>query len=565
MTRGSSRRHGRAESARHVETAKRLLKLGKNAEALQSLLAADRLAPNDADTLAHLGSAYLAVGRLGPAIQVLRRSTSLRPTASAVHRDLGMALQAVGDYESAMTSLRAALALSPELVDVHAKLADLLFQKGRRGEAAVEFEQAAALSPGTPFARRARAMALVAEDRLAEAEEELRRLVAIDPSDGRALQLLGVLLQTAGSLDEAGATFERLIAIDPTNAGGYYGLLTSRRCKETDRPWIAKILSQLENTDWRRTLAPIEVDRQLMSFHFALGKILDDLGDYSDAMHHFHEANRARRRFGPFHREAIEHRVDSLIARFTPEFLARHRSVGRADRTPILIVGMPRSGTSLLERVVSSHPAVRGCGELDYWNERGPTWASAEPEVLAKAADPLVRPYLDLLRGDGGADIVRATDKMPFNFLWVGLVHLLLPDAVFVHCRRNAIDTCLSIYMTQFAAVWDFSSGLGDLVTYYRQYRRLTEHWRAVIPENRWIEVQYEDLVAEPEKTARALIAFCGLPWDFACLHPERLRRAVATASAWQARQPIYRTSVERWRRYEPWIGELRELADPKH
>jgi tetratricopeptide (TPR) repeat protein len=562
MTKGSTRRYARGEGARHVEAAKRFLKLSKNAEALTSLLAADRLIPNDADILAHLGSAYLRVGRFRQAIDVLRRAVALRPTAGDVHKNLGLALQAVGDYEWAIISYREAISLSPELAELHSRLAELLFQKGRRSEAAVEYERASALAPGTSVAHFQGALALLATDRLREAEEELRRVIATDVSNGQALQLLGAVLQAAGNLQEAGATFERLIEIDPMNAGGYHGIVNSRRFTESDRPWIKRILSVVEGTDWERKFAPIDAARQLMTFHFAIGKILDDLGDYAEAVIHFDTANRSRRRFGPFDRGSIERRVDRFTARFTPEFLANGARIGHENRTPILIVGMPRSGTSLLERVVSSHPSVRGCGELDFWNERGPKWADAEPMALAKVADQLCGEYLGLRRG-GGPDVVHATDKMPFNFFWVGLVHLLFPNAIIVHCRRNPIDTCLSVYTTQFTAVWDFASGLEDLASYYRLYRRLMDHWRAVIPPHRLIEIHYEDLVADPDQTARSLIAFCGLEWDSACLHPELNRQAIATASAWQARLPIYRSSVGRWRRYEPWLRELRDLTEP--
>jgi tetratricopeptide (TPR) repeat protein len=559
MTKGSSRRHARAEGARQVESAKRLLKAGKSAEAVTLLIAADRLAPGDPDVLASLGSACLGVGRFRQAVDVLRRSVALRPTVGEVHHDLGRALQALGDYELAIVAYREAVALSPELAIAHGSLAELFFQKGRRKEAASSYEKAAALAPGTPIARYQKAMALLATDRLGEAEEELRQLLSMDPANTRALELLGLILQISGKLSEAGATFERILERNPISASAYQGLVSSRKFSEADRPWIQKILAQLESTDWQRRFSPIDVDRQLIMFHFAVGKIHDDLGDYADAMNHFDAANRVRRRLGPFNREAIERRVERLIARFTSEFLAHRSTLGGDDRTPILIVGMPRSGTSLLERVVSSHPRVRGCGELDFWNERGPKWMDADLAALAKEAGRLREDYLRLL-GVAGTDVIRATDKMPFNFFWVGLVHLLFPNAVIVHCRRNPIDTCLSIYMTPFVAVWDFASGMEDLASYYRLYRRLTDHWRAVIPSDRLVEIDYEDLVAEPERAARSLIAFCGLEWDPSCLHPELNPEPIATASAWQARQPIHRGSVERWRRYEPWLRELREL-----
>jgi tetratricopeptide (TPR) repeat protein len=561
VTKGSKRRQARAESARLIETAERLLKAGKNAEAVKTVVTASRLAPNDPEILAHLGWTYLRVGGLHPAVTALRRSIALRPNVAEVHVHLGRALEALADYEAAIIAYREAVALDPELAGAHGRLADLLHQKGRRSEAAVSYERAGALMPpGSSTARLQRAKALFATDRFDEAERELRGVLLADPSNTEALHMLGRMVLTAGNLAEASAMFERLVELDPAAGSAYQGLVSSRRFTEADRPWISRILSQLESVDWHKRLAPVDAERQLMAFHFALGKILDDLGDYAGAMKHFDAANAARRKLGPFNSEAIERRVERLSARYTQEFFAKHSALGDPDPTPILIVGLPRSGTSLLERVLSSHPRVRGCGELDFWNDRGPKWAEAEPTLLANVAESFRADYLRLLRG-GNPDVLRATDKMPFNFFWVGLAHLLFPKAVIVHCRRNPIDTCLSIYTTSFMAIWDFASRLEDLVAYYRLYQRLVDHWRTVIPSDLWIDVDYEDVVGDPERIARSLVSFCGLEWDAACLHPELNRQAVATASAWQARQPIYRSSVERWRRYEPWIVELKQLA----
>jgi hypothetical protein len=221
---------------------------------------------------------------------------------------------------------------------------------------------------------------------------------------------------------------------------------------------------------------------------------------------------------------------------------------------------MPRSGTTLIERIVSSHPQVAGGGELPFWNEHAPGWVDADADRLAAEADRIGGDYLQLLRSIGpGAS--RVTDKMPSNFLWIGLVHRLLPGARVIHCRRNPIDTCLSIYSTHFAHNWAGASDREDLASYYRQYLRLMEHWRAVIPAERLLDVDYEEATADPESVARRLIDFCGLTWDAACLRPERNPDAVRTASKWQARQPIYRSAVERWRNYEPWIGALRTLV----
>jgi Sulfotransferase family len=229
----------------------------------------------------------------------------------------------------------------------------------------------------------------------------------------------------------------------------------------------------------------------------------------------------------------------------------------------VLIVGMPRSGTTLAEQILSSHPGVAAGGEMHIWNRRGAMFEQAgasgtEPAYVQELAEAYLR-WISAL----APEAVRVTDKMPFNFLWTGLIHLAFPRAVIVHCQRQPIDVALSVHQTHFSPLVDLPTGGKDLVFYYRQYERLMAHWRAVLPADRFLELRYEELIANPEPITRRLIAFCGLPWDDACLHPERNQRVVKTASKWQARQPVYRSSVDRWRRYEPWLGELRELLPP--
>lgn len=221
---------------------------------------------------------------------------------------------------------------------------------------------------------------------------------------------------------------------------------------------------------------------------------------------------------------------------------------------------MPRSGTTLVEQILSAHRDVAAGGELAFWLQRRDALHAARTDpldagALSKAADD----YLALLR-EIGPRALRVTDKNPMNFEALWLIRLALPRARVIHCRRNPIDTCLSIFFMNFGGKHDYAYDRGDLAFYYREYERLMQHWRAALPLDRFTEVEYETLVADPEEETRRLIAFCGLDWDDACLAPQRNGRAVKTSSQWQVRQPIYKTSVERWRRYEPWLGELREL-----
>jgi hypothetical protein len=301
---------------------------------------------------------------------------------------------------------------------------------------------------------------------------------------------------------------------------------------------------------------------QRLRVHLAIGKAAEELGDYARAMQHFDAADAVRRSYVPFDPAAFSLEIDRMIARCTPEWIARAAEAGSSDATPVLILGMPRSGTTLVEQIVSMHPQVRAGGELHYWNQRGAAWHSPNAggivtPFLARAAEE----YLGLLRSIA-PKATRVTDKMPFNFLWAGLIHMTFPRATIIHCRRAAIDTALSIHQTHFHPSLAFPTGGAELVAYFRDYQRITDHWREVLPADRWIEVDYEELTGAPEPVIRRIIAACGLTWHDACLRPETNTRAVNTPSKWQARQPIYRSSVGRWRRYEPWLGPLRALVE---
>jgi tetratricopeptide (TPR) repeat protein len=536
---------------RVVQNAANLLRAGRYEEAILPLQQAARLLPYNPSVLSDLGLACLRCRRPAEAIGWFRRSLALRPNFARTYNHLATALERTGDEEAALAVCRRAIALNPKLAEAHYRLAGLMMAKGKRREAAGAYERASATAGGTSFGRLCRVNALMVRDEMHEAENQLRRLIAQEPTNSEAHRLLGNLLAAQGRFDEATASFERSIALAPRDVSGYNGLVSSRRHTEADRPLVARMLARLEEGDLT------EVDR--MNLEFAIGKALDDLGEYAGAMWHFDAANRVRHGFSRLSRTLFAQRIDRLIGRFTGEFFTANRAIGQDDETPVLILGMPRSGTTLTERIISSHPLVGGGGELDFWNEHGPAMVETTTDRLAAAAEGLYRDYRRLLRSVA-ADALRITDKMPFNFLWIGLIHLIFPKARIIHCRRNPIDTCLSIYTNAFAMRWDFASDRGDLVFYYSQYLRLMDHWRTVLPPDRLLDVDYEDLTADPDGTARRLIAFCGLDWDPACLEPELNRDRVSTASLWQARQPIYRHSVERWRRYEPWLGELRQL-----
>ncbi len=534
-----------------VQRARQLVAAGRYEEAIPALTEAIRVSPRDGELVHDLGMACLLTRRLEDAVGCLQRSVAMQPKVGRAHFSLGLALQQTGRDEPALASYLRAVALSPELAEAHRQIADLLIRNGRRTEAALAYERAAEAAPGTTFGLLCKAKALTVKGRAAEAEEPLRQLLLGDASSGEAHLMLGNILSEAGRFDEAAEQFERSLALAPWQATAHHALVSLRRVKEADRPLVTRIEARLK--------APDVAPRQRMTLHFAAGKAFDDLRDYAAAIAHFDAANALRRELSPLDRGALSGLVDRLIARFTPDFFAQHAAMGCADERPVLVLGMPRSGTTLTERIVSSHPEAAGGGELLFWNEHAPALVGADVDSLGRVASSTQSLYGELLSGIG-PEALRVTDKMPGNFLWLGLVHLLFPNARFVHCRRNPVDTCLSLYSTDITGSWGFASDRGDLVWYYRQYLRVMEHWRAVIPQGRLLDVDYEVATGAPEDTARRLIAFVGLPWDPLCLEPDRNPDAIKTANKWQARQPIYRTSVERWRNYEPWLGDLRQL-----
>jgi len=532
--------------------ATQFLKEGRPADAVAPLRQAALLQPSDPTIQHDLGLACLEIGRLPEAIAAFQRAVSSNPRYADAYFRLGIAFEKLGDLGSAIVAYDRATELMPSLTEAWFRAGALVHTLGHREEAIGCFRRAAASGPKTRFGRLGAARALLTEDRDVEAERVLREALMLDPDDALAHDLLGNLLSEFGRFEEARESFTRAVTIAPLMAGSYYDLVRCRRVTISDEGLLARMEATLATPG-------LEAAQRLRVL-LALGKAADDLGRYALAMQHFDAADAVRQGSASFNSAAFDTEISRLIERCTPDLIARAPELGTGDATPILIIGMPRSGTTLVEQIVSSHPEVSAGGELNFWNERGAAWHQAGPAgskgpFLGQAAAH----YLGVLRAIG-PKAARVTDKMPFNFLWAGLIHLAFPRATIIHCRRAAIDTGLSIHQTLFHPGLAFPTGGSKLVAYFRSYRRLTDHWRSVLPADRFLEVEYEDLTREPEPVIRRIIAGCGLAWEDACLRPERNPRAVKTPSKWQTRQPIYRDSVERWRRYEPWLGPLRAL-----
>ena len=530
-----------------------LLRAGRPADAIAPLRDAALLQPSNAIVQHDLGLACLEVGRIPDAIAALQRAVAGNPRYADAYFRLGIALEKLGNIGGAIIAYGRATELLPSLTEAWFRAGALAYTLGHRDKAIGCFHRAAATGGKTSFVQLGKARALLTEDRNHEAEQVLRHTLALDPGNAMAHDLLGNLLSEFGRFDEARECFQRAIEMAPLLAGSYYELVRCRPITSDDDGLLQRMETALATPGLEAA--------QRLRVHLAIGKAAEDLGDYALAMRQFDAADAVRRGSGSFDGAAFSIQIDRLIARCTPKWIARVSELGSSDATPVLIIGMPRSGTTLVEQIVSMHPDVEAGGELHFWNQLGAAWLSGaagnEGPFIAKAAAD----YFGVLRAIAPT-AVRVTDKMPFNFLWAGVIHVAFPRAIIIHCRRPAVDTALSIHQTHFHPSLAFPTGGAELVAYFRGYQRLTDHWRRVLPADRFIEIDYEDLTRAPESDIRRIIAACGLAWHDACLRPESNPRAVKTPSKWQTRQPIYRTSVARWRRYEPWLGPLRALVD---
>ncbi len=391
---------------------------------------------------------------------------------------------------------------------------------------------------------------------VSKAEDALRRADKLSPNATPVLGNLANLQKQLGDPEAAQQLYRRILSVEPNSARAWHELAQVRRFSTGD-PDIETMLS-LYDADG--------LDEQSrMHLAFALGKALEDCGDFDAAFPYLTDANRLKRLTLDFNIDAHKTAMDDLVRVFDSRFLAQHGVAGNPDDRPIFVLGMPRSGTTLVEQILASHNGVHGAGEREDLSQivaaSIPGFPAGSAMLPATAFDSIGRQYVDqLTRGAGAAR--RVTDKMPRNFLFIGLIALILPNARIIHCRRSPMDTCLSCFTLHFPHGQEFSYDLAELGAYYRLYRGLMEHWHRVLP-GRILDIAYEDVVSDAEGKAREMIDFCGLEWDDACLNFHQTKRQVMTASATQVREPVHARSVARWRRYEQHLGPLREALGP--
>jgi tetratricopeptide (TPR) repeat protein len=538
-----------------------LLALNRLDEAVESFRTAVRLEERFTDAHLALAQALLRQERLAEAEGCLRQVLRLQPDCAAALHTLGEIHHVRRDVDAALALYRRALAVNPNLAETHHRLGVALHNRGDLEEAVACFREAVRLRPQFPEAHKNLGVSLARLGRRKEAREAYRTALSHQPDYVDAVVCLADLDEQEGEYQSALARLEPFLGDDCRHPGA--AMTFANLCRHFDRCDEAARL--LEGIVGRGGLPPATEEQ----VRLALGKVHDRLGAYDSAFAHVRRANELRpSRFSPREYAGL---VDALIRAFDHEFLLARPRAGHRSTRPIFVVGMPRSGTSLVEQILASHPHVFGAGELPdigrFIGElaRGGGTQPAYPRSLAGITQARVDRFADRYLKTLAAldrDAARVVDKMPQNFQHLGVIALLFPGARVVHCRRNPRDTCLSIYFQPFGDHYAYANDLEHLGLYYRQYQRLMAHWRAVL-DLPLLEVDYEELVANQEAESRRLIEFAGLPWDDRCLSFHQTRRTVVTCSYDQVRQPLYSSSVGRWRHYRTHLGPLLEALEP--
>jgi tetratricopeptide (TPR) repeat protein len=526
--------------------------------AVDSARGAIALAPNLAEAHIQLGRALLDLHDDASAAEACRRGVELMPASLDARVNLGAALLRREDFSGAAEAYQAAHKLNPNRAETLTDFAAALTGLERYDEALQCHERAVALAPTDWRTHAGHAATFKRAQDVAGSAAACRRALALAPGQTDIWLLLAFNLASLGRFDEAIACHRHVLELDPTCAEAQRGMAAiGERIEEA---------AELERLRAAVDDAALPVGKRI-STSFALGTLLDKAGQYDEAFHHFATANRLAKTLRSindkgFDPDGLRRRVDDLIAAFPAAAFDRAFDWSDPSEMPVFIVGMPRSGTTLTEQIAASHAQVFGGGER---KDIGRITVALGAEGLARppahwdpeAVRQEVQAHVARLRALAG-DAIRVIDKMPDNIFSLGLIATLFPGARIVVCRRDLRDVCLSCHFQSFGHGLTWTNDLADCAARARQVERLVRHWRAVLP-LRLLEVEYEALVADLEGQSRRLIDFLGLPWDPACLAFHETEREIMTASLWQVRQPLYSSSVGRWRHYRRHLGPLLE------
>jgi tetratricopeptide (TPR) repeat protein len=514
---------------------------GRREEALDACDEALALNPGYVDAMVNKGSVLVKSGRPVDAIETLAGAVQAAPDNPLARVNLAAALRAVGEYDLACDQCEIAIEAHSDSVEAHGALGDAHAAAGRFDAALAAYDTALEKRPGHMAVRLNRAAALFKLDRLDEATAAYRGLLDDFDENAEAHAGLGVVLLAAGDIAAGAEAFRRAVTLNPRHGMAWAALAASPDASfDTDDIEVLGKLADDETADPEARIAA----------HFALADISDRTGDVTDAFTHYAMGNalRARQlaaRDQTFDAAALHAEITETMAAY-PTDPARQGG-GSEDERPVFVLGMPRSGTTLVEQILASHPQAVGQGEAGSLFGLDHDLGEAE-----NAAEVLRRLGADV------TDAKRIVDKTPFHFHEIGTVRRLFPKARIVHCRRDTADTGLSCFMQNFVDDYPWSCDLGAIGAYIKGYETLMDHWRRILADD-FIEIDYEKLVEDPETEIRGLLEAVGLPWDDACLAFHETRRTVRSASNWQVRRPIYKTAAGRAERYATHLAPLRD------
>lgn len=548
------------------------------------------LDPKDVESWFMAGTLYGRLGRIAEAEDALRRAVELQPNFAQGYLNLAQALELQSNFSEAEKCYGQAISLKPDLTDAHDALGRMCQLRGDMRAAISHHQKAIELDPSRipPYLSLARAQHQLGA--LDAAADNIEHALQLDAGNAEACYDLAGVRVSQGRYDDAllcirraqrlrenyieAQAIEAYILDHQKNYQAALDRIKPILDRYLEYPVIALVYAQLSHVteDYEGAIARLETlldrgnltDDHRYKIHFHLGTLYDKRAEFAKAFGQFEAGNVLKR--ARFHHGDWERKITDIMAVFNREAVVRASRAGNCSERPVFIVGMPRSGTTLVEQILSMLPGVAAAGELPdigklddelrgMLDDTSP--ANNITQLTREQCDGLAQRYLDMLDGKFPR-ARRITDKMPQNFVHLGLIALLFPMARVIHCIRDPFDTCLSCYFQDFTGDHPYAYDLADLGFYYRQYQRLMDHWHKVL-DLPIFDIHYEDLVREPQNSGRPLVEFCGLKWDERCLEFYKGDHLAATASFQQVRRPIYASSVERWRNYAAYLAPLKQ------
>jgi len=513
--------------------------------------------PDCIEALINLGIVFKALGKLDEAFASFRRVLDLKPDLAEAHFNLGNILSAQGKLDEAVTSYRQALSLKPDFPEALINLGTALNDRGKPDEALASYLRALSLKPDLAELHNSIGTLLKSQGKLDEAITSYRKSLELKPV-AEVYYSLGHILHELGRMDEAITCFRQALSLKPIYPEAYKALSLILTFTEVD----GEVTAMQEMYNKREDIS----DTGRIHLGFALGKAFEDLKEYDKAFDYLLSANLIKRKSYKYSIQEDYDFFERIKNTFSSDFFTAHPGLGNQDRTPIFILGMPRSGTTLVEQILASHPLVFGAGEsailttlIDNICPGGTT--AQFPECMLdfyeQGFEKIGMDYIEKIsRFSKHAKYI--TDKTLDNFLRIGFIKTIFPKAKVIHCARNPMDTCFSIFKKDFIGTHKYAYDMVELGQYYNLYRGLMVHWEKALPGFIYT-VEYEKLVSYQKDQTKSLLDFCGLPWDEACLAFHKTERRVSTASLAQVRQPIYQDSVELWKRYAKQLEPLRK------